>query len=190
MMIPSSLAPTRRAGLQRVHRLLFASCLLVLSSSAVTAELTEAEKEREAAKPWITKTIVVNGQSLYISPATVITFLFLVLNLVRACMPENHWAEASHILIKDDSDKAKAMLTEMKKDIGSDLKKFSEMAAKYSQCPSKSRGGDLGRFRPGNMVPPFDRAVFSKDTKIGTTLGPVQTNFGYHLIYVRERKMS
>ena len=184
-MTPSSLVPTRTAP-----HLLLASCLLVLSISAVTAELTEAEKEREAAKPWITKTIMINGTSLYISPATIITFLFIVLNLVRACMPENHWAEASHILIKDDSDKTKAMLTEMKKDIGSDLKKFSEMAAKYSQCPSKSRGGDLGRFRPGNMVPPFDRAVFSKDTKIGTTLGPVQTNFGYHLIYVRERKMS
>jgi peptidyl-prolyl cis-trans isomerase C len=47
------------------------------------------------------------------------------------------------------------------------------------------RGGDLGAFAQGQMVPEFDAVVFSGE--VGTVLGPVRTQFGYHLIEVLKR---
>ena len=64
---------------------------------------------------------------------------------------------------------------------------FESLAQKYSTCPSKSRGGSLGSFSPGTMVKEFDDVVFSPDTKVGVVMGPVQTQFGYHLITVDKR---
>ena len=76
----------------------------------------------------------------------------------------------------------------MKKEIGNDKAKFAKYAAEHSVCPSgKSSGGSLGKFRLGSMVPPFDKVVFSPKNKIGEVLGPVQTQFGWHLILVHER---
>ena len=59
------------------------------------------------------------------------------------------------------------------------------MAREHSQCPSGAQGGDLGTFGPGQMVPEFDTVVFSGD--VGVVHGPVQTQFGYHLIEITER---
>jgi len=59
---------------------------------------------------------------------------------------------------------------------------FEEMAAEHSKCPSGKEGGDLGEFGPGQMVPEFDTVVFSEE--IGKVVGPVQTDFGFHLIEV------
>ncbi len=64
---------------------------------------------------------------------------------------------------------------------------FGGLASEYSTCPSGSRGGSLGSFSPGTMVKEFDEVVFSPDTKVGEVLGPVQTQFGYHLIVVDKR---
>merc|ERR1712194_531171 len=65
---------------------------------------------------------------------------------------------------------------------------FAQAAAEVSTCPSgKSAGGSLGRFSPGQMVPAFDRVIFSKKTELGVVIGPVQTHFGFHLIMVTER---
>ena len=64
---------------------------------------------------------------------------------------------------------------------------FDSLAQKYSTCPSKSRGGSLGSFSPGTMVKEFDDVVFSPDTQVGVVMGPVQTQFGYHLITVDKR---
>lgn len=97
-------------------------------------------------------------------------------------------ATASHILIDDHSDVARDKLIKMKQEIGNDKHKFSKYAAEYSKCPSgKSSGGSLGKFGMGSMVPPFDRAVFDPKNKVGEVLGPVQTQFGWHLILVHER---
>lgn len=49
--------------------------------------------------------------------------------------------------------------------------------------------GLLGTFPKGAMVPPFDKAVFNPDTPVGTAVGPVQTHFGYHLIFIHDRKL-
>ena len=62
---------------------------------------------------------------------------------------------------------------------------FADVAKEHSQCPSGKEGGDLGEFGPGQMVKEFDQVVFSAD--IGTVQGPVQTQFGYHLIEVTNR---
>jgi len=81
---------------------------------------------------------------------------------------------ALHILVKTDkqANEIKAQL-----DNGAD---FTKLARKFSLCPSKKKGGDLGEFRPGQMVKAFDNVVFKKP--ILTVHGPVKTKFGYHLI--------
>jgi peptidyl-prolyl cis-trans isomerase C len=63
---------------------------------------------------------------------------------------------------------------------------FADCAREHSLCPSgRSAGGNLGSFGPGQMVREFDQVVFSGE--IGKVLGPVQTQFGYHLIEVTSR---
>ena len=60
------------------------------------------------------------------------------------------------------------------------------MAAAHSQCPSGQRGGELGSFSPGMMVPEFDTVVFNE--AVGEVHGPVKTQFGYHLIEITSRE--
>ena len=62
---------------------------------------------------------------------------------------------------------------------------FGELARRYSLCPSGKKGGDLGEFRKGQMAKPFDDAVFKGE--ILTVLGPIKTQFGFHLIKVLYR---
>ena len=58
---------------------------------------------------------------------------------------------------------------------------FAELASSRSDCPSKSRGGYLGEFRRGQMVPSFENAPFDLD--VGGTSEIIETEFGYHIIY-------
>jgi peptidyl-prolyl cis-trans isomerase C len=62
---------------------------------------------------------------------------------------------------------------------------FADIAKKYSKCPSGRKGGALGEFFPGQMVKEFDEVVFSGE--VGKVLGPVKTQFGYHLIEITGR---
>jgi peptidyl-prolyl cis-trans isomerase C len=62
---------------------------------------------------------------------------------------------------------------------------FAEVARKHSTCPSGRQGGDLGEFGPGQMVKEFDEVVFSG--ALNTVHGPVQTQFGYHLLEITSR---
>lgn len=62
---------------------------------------------------------------------------------------------------------------------------FAELAKTHSTCPSGKRGGDLGEFGPGQMVKEFDSVVFSGE--LGKVHGPVQTQFGYHLLEITSR---
>lgn len=59
-------------------------------------------------------------------------------------------------------------------------KSFSDLALKFSRCPSGKSGGDLGEFSYGQMVESFQQAAFA--LKINETSGPVRTRFGYHII--------
>lgn len=63
---------------------------------------------------------------------------------------------------------------------------FAAVAKQHSKCPSGKQGGGLGEFRPGQMVREFDEVVFSGE--VGKVLGPVKTQFGYHLIEITDRK--
>ena len=57
---------------------------------------------------------------------------------------------------------------------------FSDLAQKFSKCPSGRSGGELGEFGRGQMVKPFEDAAFALE--VDQVSGPVQTQFGYHLI--------
>ena len=83
--------------------------------------------------------------------------------------------EASHILV-DNADKA----TELLAKIQSGEVSFEDAARENSSCPSSAQGGSLGAFGRGQMVPEFDKACF--EMEVGEVRGPVQTQFGYHLI--------
>jgi len=88
-------------------------------------------------------------------------------------------ASARHILVKSEEE-----CKNIKKEIegGAD---FADMAKKHSECPSGQKGGELGEFSPGQMVKEFNDVVFNDE--VGKVHGPVQTQFGYHLIEITSR---
>ena len=89
---------------------------------------------------------------------------------------------ASHILVATEEE-----AREIYGRIASGESTFEEEALAHSTCPSKANGGNLGEFGRGQMVPEFDRAVFAME--VGEiTSEPVQTQFGYHLIKLNEKK--
>ena len=92
----------------------------------------------------------------------------------------------SHILRSTESRSKESVLEEIM-DIKAELDSgadFAELARKHSECPSGVRGGDLGSFERGNMVPEFEKIAFSLDLE--SISDAVKTDFGYHLIYRTE----
>ena len=85
-----------------------------------------------------------------------------------------------HILVEQE-EQCKDILAQ----IESGAKTFEDAAQEFSTCPSKAKGGDLGEFGRGQMVKEFEDAAFSAE--IGAVVGPVKTQFGYHLIKVEEK---
>ncbi|MGO1297673.1 MAG: peptidylprolyl isomerase PpiC [Vibrio sp.] len=87
-------------------------------------------------------------------------------------------AAALHILVKHKN-QAEDLMKELKQGA-----KFQTLAKKHSLCPLGKKGGDLGEFRRGQMVPQFDKACFS-----GEVLTPqlVKTKFGWHIVKVLYR---
>lgn len=90
--------------------------------------------------------------------------------------------KASHILVETE-ERATELLAEI--EAGAD---FAETARNASIGPSAPSGGDLGWFGPGQMVPAFDEAVQAMEP--GSVAGPVETQFGWHLIQLAETRMS
>ena len=88
-------------------------------------------------------------------------------------------ASARHILVSTEKE---CLDLKEKLDKGAS---FESLAKQHSSCPSGKRGGDLGEFGPGQMVPEFDRVVFNGE--VGKVHGPVKTQFGYHLLEVTKR---
>ena len=101
---------------------------------------------------------------------------------------EKETVHARHILVKT-SDEANAIIKDLKSLKGAALKsKFVEVAKAKSTGPSGPKGGDLGYFAQGQMVPEFNTEVFSM--KVGTVSKPVKTQFGYHVIFLEEKKAA
>ncbi len=99
---------------------------------------------------------------------------------------------ASHILAEvkpnaDKSKKSKAMekIKKVQKQLG-EGDEFAGLAKKYSDGPSKTKGGDLGYFKRGQMVKPFEDAAFALEPNQVSDI--VETNFGYHLIKVLDKR--
>lgn len=88
-------------------------------------------------------------------------------------------ASARHILVATEAECLK-----LKSEIEGG-KDFAQIAKTHSTCPSGKRGGELGEFSRGQMVPEFDQVVFTKE--VGKVHGPVKTQFGYHLVEVTKR---
>lgn len=112
----------------------------------------------------------------------------------KAGLGEEPQVKASHILIGVDSsatpevkakakEKAEAILKELK--AGKD---FAAAAKADSTCPSKDQGGDLGFFGKGQMVPQFEQTAFA--LKPGEISEVVETQFGYHIIKLTEKKAA
>ena len=100
---------------------------------------------------------------------------------------EKESVHARHILVKTESE-AKNIISELKFKKGVALKnKFIELAKTKSVGPSGVKGGDLGYFARGQMVPAFNEKVFSMKVNTITTT-PVKTQFGYHIIYLEDKK--
>tara|TARA_R110002096_G_scaffold114770_10_gene248842 strand:+ start:13763 stop:14773 length:1011 start_codon:yes stop_codon:yes gene_type:complete len=111
----------------------------------------------------------------------------------KAEMKQAESVRARHILIKTEGitdpvalDTKKAEAEKIRQELLDDPKlDFGTVAAQKSEGPSGPRGGDLGQFGRGQMVPEFDEAAFTQ--KIGEVGELVKTNFGYHIIKVEER---
>lgn len=97
--------------------------------------------------------------------------------------------KASHILLRSEPSTDLKKLEAKAKKIRSELTKsnFAAKANKYTEDPSgKGKGGDLGYFGKGRMVPEFEKKAFSM--KKGEISEPIKSNFGYHIIYMTGKK--
>ncbi len=100
---------------------------------------------------------------------------------------ENDFAHASHILLKSNQEapQLRQRLQSIRDSIESGAASFAQMARRHSQDQSASDGGDLGWFGRGTMADRFEEAAFNASA--GDLVGPVKSEFGYHLIRVHEK---
>lgn len=85
-----------------------------------------------------------------------------------------------HILVNTEKE-AKAVMDRLKKG-----EKFADIASQVSICPSKNKGGDLAWLPKGSLVPEIEEVAFT--VKQGVPTGPVKSKFGYHVLWVEDRK--
>lgn len=151
----------------------------------VTGNYTD--EEIALAKPWYVRDIEIGEVKLPISPVTALALAYGIFCMCQI-FTDKVFAEASHILLTKEN--SEEILKQMQSKINNDPSKFASLASKHSECPSKQHGGSLGKFKQGVMAPPFDHAVFNKSNPVGTTIGPIQTHFGWHLIFIHKRRLE
>lgn len=113
------------------------------------------------------------------SISKLLTILFLLTGIAQA-KEEYSEVHAEHILVKT------AYEAQQIKKAVDEGGSFEYYAKAYSMCPSGQRGGDLGYFGKGQMVPEFERVAFQ--TPVGEVSKPVYTQFGWHLIKVLDKR--
>lgn len=166
------------------------SCYVISAISiAMAAEVyADTADARAEAKPFYLRDIQIGDTTLPFSPMTVFIMLISLFLLGGIFNSPKSTATASHILI--DGNDAEKRLEKLKKEINGDYTIFQKLAKQHSKCPSgKQAGGRLGVFKPGMMVPAFDKAIFAEESKVGEVIGPIETNFGWHLIWIEERNL-
>ena len=113
---------------------------------------------------------------------------------VEEILPPATTVRARHILVAAKPNTGHAARAE-KQRVAEKIRKqladgadFAKMARMHSDCPSKQRGGDLGTFKKGQMVKAFEHAAFTQKVN---AVGPVvETQFGYHIVQVTERRVK
>jgi len=111
-----------------------------------------------------------------------IGIIFITGTKIGAKMNQDYsQVSAKHILVATEKE-----AQDLKTKIESNEITFEDAAKKYSSCPSGQQGGDLGFFPRGVMVKPFEDAAFSSE--LNKVSNPVQTQFGWHLIKVVDKK--
>ena len=156
----------------------------VLKSKEYKAELKEAMKRVEkqlASKVWEKQ----QYDKIKVSDADIKAYYDSHVNE----FVEKEKVHARHILVKTEAE-AKDIIATFAGKQGDALKTaFIDSAKKLSTGPSGPKGGDLGTFPRGQMVPEFNDKVFTM--QVGTiTTQPVKTQFGYHIIYLEEKSMG
>jgi foldase protein PrsA len=137
--------------------------------------LTETDVQRILRQQLVIEKAV--GSTVHVSDADVANYL----KTNHATLDTGEQVRARHILVAD---------TKTADQVESQLKagaKFEDLAKKYSTDPSsKDKGGELGFFSKGQMVPAFEHAAFTQP--LNAVGPPVKSPFGYHIIQVEERK--
>lgn len=151
-----------------------------------------AEWKEDMRKQMIVRKLVEEKTAKVAEASAVEVAKFYEENIDSFKAPEN--VAASHILLAfkpEDTDVTKALKKKEIEKIRADIlagAKFETIAAEKSDCPSSKRGGDLGTFARGQMVPEFEAAAFSQE--VGAISDVVETQFGYHLIKTTAHKQA
>ncbi len=161
----------------------YLSDLQKIRNEKLNAEIVQFSKSGlrnfvEVSKEELNKFLAVNTNAIRLQS---------MFNERKASLDKPEEVKARHILLttqgKDEA-KVKAEIEKIAKEVTPG--NFAKMADKFTEDPSgKGKGGDLGSFGKGRMVPEFDKVAFSIPTK--TISSPIKTQFGYHLILVEQR---
>jgi parvulin-like peptidyl-prolyl isomerase len=156
-----------------------------------------ASSSSSSTKQWYLRQAVVEGVELPVSWATLVVGFYLCYALYRwmtspsaGSKQKISTCKASHILLRDHGEDSRRQLTAMRAKIGDNPEVFCQNAKKYSACPSSYNKGQLGKFTPGEMDPFFDQLCFDPRTPLHTAVGPVHSRFGYHLLWIDERRLA
>lgn len=153
----------------------------------------QPENDPVSSKQWYLRKIVVADIELPFSYATAIVsfyiFYFLYKYFYGGPPKPVSYCIASHILLRDHGQEAAEQLLQYRAKIQSDPELFAKYAKKYSACPSSYNKGSLGKFVRGQMDPYFEQVCFDPNAPLKTAIGPVHSRFGFHLIWIQERKL-
>lgn len=161
----------------------------ILKIKNQTANVVAVQFERESLVPFIE--VSKEQVSTFLADEKNMALLKSLFSSIESDYNKPEEVKARHILLRVQNDKEANQVLQKIKDIRKKVttKNFASIAGKETQDPSgKSNGGDLGWFSKGRMVAEFENVAFS--LKPGQISEPVKTDFGYHIIYVENKKKA